>query len=413
MTAPGRVRRAAAVLVLTALALAGNPAARAQAPAAAPRRVVAVGDVHGSVEGLTAILRTAGLLDRAGHWSGGTATFVQTGDITDRGEGVRKVFDLLRALRPEARAAGGDVLQVLGNHEMMNLLGELRDVTPAICSSFAGADAEATREQAWRTYGTLVARRARTRRGETPLGLVRARDNFRQAYGPGCIEYRLAIGPQGDYGAWLREMPIAVQVQGTVFMHAGAPPTERLSLEQLNTKARDEVRRYDRFLDRLVKADLAAPWFRLEDVLAVAAAEVRWLNSRIQAARQRGDAPDLGDVDVELTTEAAAILGIDKWSLLAGEGPLWYRGYATADESALATPFTALLAHWQAERLVVGHTPSQPFRIRTRLDGRLFLIDTGMLAAVYKGTPSALELDGRKATALYADGGRTTLTPER
>lgn len=375
-------------------------------------RVVAIGDVHGSDDGFLAVLRAAGLADQDGHWTGGTATLVQTGDLTDRGPGVRKVFDLMRNLSGEAAKAGGRVVPVLGNHEVMNLLGELRDVTPAICASFGGATAGGTRDEAWQTYTDLVARRARLRRGEKPLGLVRTLDSFRQAYQPGCIDYRLALGPQGELGRWLRAQPIAVAVHGTVFMHAGASPLAApIGLEELNTRARDEVRRFDRFLDRLVQAKLAAPWFRLEDVLAVAAAEVRWVNARMAAAREGGEAPDLDGVDLPLVTEAAAILDISKWSLLAGDGPLWYRGYAVADEATLDGPFSALLTHWGADRLVVGHTPSQPFRIRTRLSGRLFVIDTGMLTAVYKGIGSALELDAGRATAIYADGTRTVLAP--
>jgi hypothetical protein len=34
----------------------------------------------------------------------------------------------------------------------------------------------------------------------------------------------------------------------------------------------------------------------------------------------------------------------------------------------------------------------------------VILIDTGMLAAVFKGRASALEIDGEKLTAVYADG---------
>ncbi len=415
MTAATRGRVAAAVTSLVLLAAPGGPLAvsgAGQPASAASARVVAIGDVHGSDDGFLSVLRAAGLVDAAGHWTGGTTTLVQTGDITDRGPGVKRAFDLVRALAGEAAAAGGRVVAVLGNHEVMNLLGELRDVTPAICASFGGADAEATREAAWRTYTGLVARRAKMRPGETPPGLARDLSAFQQAYQPGCVEYRLALGPRGNYGRWLREQPIAVRVHGTVFMHAGASPlAERVSLEQLNTRARDELRRFDRFLERLVRANLAAPWFRLEDVLAVAAAEVRWGNALVAAAKERGGPPDFGGVDVTLTTEAAAILGIDTWSVLAGEGPLWYRGYASADEATLDAPFSALLAHWGAERLVVGHTPSAPFRIRTRLGGRLFVIDTGMLVAVYNGVGSALELAGGRATAIYADGTRTVLTP--
>ena len=407
MPAGGRL----AVGVIAALAWLAAPGARpaAQGP---ERRVVAVGDVHGSDEGFVSILRAAGLIDQAHHWTGGTATLVQTGDVTDRGAAVRRVFDLLRALEQEAPKAGGRVLPVIGNHEAMNLLGELRDVTPAICASFAGPDGETVQASAWRSYEALVSRRAKTRRGEPSPGLTRTREGFLAAYRPGCVEYRLALGPQGEYGRWLRQLPIAAMVQGTVFMHAGASPlSPRVSLDALNTRARDEVRRFDRFLERLVRANLAAPWFRLEDVLAVAAAEVRWTNGLVAAAKERGESPDLGDVDLALVREAADVLGIGEWSLLDGEGPLWYRGYALADEATLDVPFTGLLAHWSAQRLVLGHTVNRDFRIKTRLGGRLFLIDTGMLAPVYKGNASALELDGGRATALYADGTRTVLAP--
>ncbi len=400
-----------AVGLVAAVALLATPVAR-PAASVAEGRVVAIGDVHGSAEGLVAILRAARLIDEEHHWIGGTATLVQTGDVTDRGAAVKRVFDLLRALEKEAPKSGGRVVPVLGNHEAMNLLGELRDVTPAICASFAGPDVETVRENAWRSYEALVSRRAKTRRGENPPGLTRTREGFLAAYHPGCVEYRLALGPRGEYGRWLRQLPIAAMVQGTVFMHAGLSPLgARASLDELNTRAREEVRRFDRFLDRLVRANLAAPWFRLEDALAIAAAEVRWTNALIAAAKERGETPDLGDVDVALVREAADVLGIGEWSLLDGDGPLWYRGYALDGEAALDGPFTGLLAHWSAERLVLGHTVNRDFRIQARLGGRLFLIDTGMLAPVYKGHASALELDGGRAVALYDDGTRTTLAP--
>ena len=52
-------------------------------------RVVAIGDIHGAAGPLRALLVTTGLTDAMGHWSGGSATLVQTGDFTDRGTGVK------------------------------------------------------------------------------------------------------------------------------------------------------------------------------------------------------------------------------------------------------------------------------------------------------------------------------------
>src|SRR5436189_3342639 len=79
-------------------------------------RIVAVGDIHGDVDSFTSILRQAGLVDEANAWVGGTATLMQTGDYLDRGDEVRAVVDLLMALEVKAKAKGGRVLVLLGNH---------------------------------------------------------------------------------------------------------------------------------------------------------------------------------------------------------------------------------------------------------------------------------------------------------
>ena len=60
-------------------------------------RVVAIGDIHGSLDGLTRILKAAGLTSNDGHWAGGRTQLIQTGDYMDRGEGTRAVLDLLIA----------------------------------------------------------------------------------------------------------------------------------------------------------------------------------------------------------------------------------------------------------------------------------------------------------------------------
>ncbi len=396
-------------LLLAAALLAVAPVIGAQRETAG--RVVAIGDVHGSLEGLRAVLRTAGLIDASDRWTGGATTLVQAGDVTDRGADVRGALDLLMTLTRQAPAQGGRVLPVLGNHEAMNLVGELRDATPEICSRFAGSDADTVREDAWRAYERLARTRARTRQGEQPPGLFRQKDGFLAAYPRGCLEYRRALGPDGSYGQWLRDLPIAVKVGRSVFMHAGAPPDTTDSLEAVNARAKAEIARADRFVSRLVSAGLAESWFRLEDLLGVAGAEVRWVNGLVETAKANGEAPDLRGVDVALVQEAAAFTGLGSWSLLDGDGPLWYRGYATADRAAIEAPLSALLERWNVDRIVVGHTVNRDFRIHSRLAGRIFLIDTGMLTPVYKGVGSALEFHGTAVQALYRDGRREDVSP--
>ena len=90
------------------------------------RRVVAFADVHGAIDELEALLRATELLDVAGAWIGGDAHVVALGDLVDRGADSRRVLDLLMRLEVEAERAGGGDHTVLGNHEAMHLLGELR-----------------------------------------------------------------------------------------------------------------------------------------------------------------------------------------------------------------------------------------------------------------------------------------------
>src|ERR1700758_4470734 len=54
-------------------------------PPPAADAVIAIADVHGAYDDFVAILRHTGLIDQQNHWSGGKTTFVQTGDILDRG----------------------------------------------------------------------------------------------------------------------------------------------------------------------------------------------------------------------------------------------------------------------------------------------------------------------------------------
>jgi hypothetical protein len=120
------------------------------AQSTAPARLVAIGDIHGAYDEFVTILKRAGLINDALAWSGGRATLVQTGDYTDRGPGVRKVLDLLMRLEREAKAAGGQAVILLGNHEVMNLIGDWRDVTPEICAAFATAKSESKRGETYR-----------------------------------------------------------------------------------------------------------------------------------------------------------------------------------------------------------------------------------------------------------------------
>jgi hypothetical protein len=106
-------------------------------------RVVAVGDLHGDLDITRKVLRAAGAIDTSDKWIGGKLVVVQTGDTIDRGDDDRAVIDLLERLRGEAKKAGGELIAMSGNHETMNVAGDLRYVSEASAAAFEQGRAQA------------------------------------------------------------------------------------------------------------------------------------------------------------------------------------------------------------------------------------------------------------------------------
>jgi hypothetical protein len=385
--------------LLLMLALAALPGATQ-----GDRRVVAIGDIHGAYDEFLAILTQAKLIDASQRWTGGQTTFVQTGDYTDRGAKVRQVLDLLMLLEENARRGGGRMITLAGNHEVLNMLGDLRYVTPEIAGTFADGESEARRERAWKDYERLVATRGKIY-ATLPLVLQQTREAWMAAHPPGWLEYRDALGARGRYGKWLRTKSIATTVDGVLFMHAGINPDQPAAVDDVNKQARAEIARYDTYLQRMVEAKIALPFFTMQELLEITAAELNAASQVLEQAKAKNEAPDLSAFNVQLLREGTAFTQIGDWSLLAGEGPLWFRGYANWPEDAQnSTKVSGFLDKYQLARIVVGHTPTKDARIASRFGGRALVIDTGMLTPVYKGRPSALEIRGTQLSAIYQDG---------
>jgi hypothetical protein len=373
-------RRLLAAVVLVGVLGLATPAAAA--------RVVAVGDVHGSYEGLVGILVEAGLVDAEQRWVGGDATLVQTGDLLDRGVRVRRVLDLLIRLQGEAAAAGGRVVVLVGNHEGMNLLGILRDVNSTVYETFVDGRSERRRAAAFREYKAFWTRQTRGT-GEGRPSFDAIEEQWLAARPLGWVEYLAALAADGEYGRWLRSCPAAALVDGTLFMHGGpGDATLGHDVAQLNRTVAAELDSFDRTRAWAVEAGVALP-----------------LSSIYDLERAVGLAQEAGRVDLELR---AAVSGWQQWFLVDPEGPLWFRGAALWEDER-ASELLARLDALGAERLVVGHTPQRSKRIAQRFAGRVFLIDTGMLVETYDGRASALVFEDGAVTAVYPGGEREVL----
>jgi len=378
--------RSSLVALALLLGLAAVPSPAALDQEAATGRIVAIADIHGSLDGLTAILRETRLLDDGGRWSGGATHLVQTGDFLDRGRDVRAVMDLLMRLETEARRARGRVDVLFGNHEGMNILRDRRDISPEAYTAFADRRSEDRRRRAFEQH------EAAAWRGGQTLD----RQAWMQTHPPGLVEYVEALGPNGRYGRWLRSRRVVLRAADTLFMHAGLSPDDPVSIDEVNRGVEQEIRTWDTVVGVLERQQLAAPTFTVTEIVRAVQEEI----GRIVEAQQTGTLlPDY--VTREFVTALQHISTIDTWALVAADGPLWYRGLATLPDESLPA-IESLLARHGARRFVTGHTPQLPGKVTARFGGRVLLADTGMLAGHYKGgRPSAVEIVGGRVTAIY------------
>jgi hypothetical protein len=325
-----------------ALAFAALGAA-VSASAAAPSRIVAVGDLHGDFAAWQQIARASGVMDSSGHWAGGKTMLVQLGDITDRGPDSLKIVRSLQQLQKEAPRKGGKTVVVLGNHEAMNLIGDNRYTTPGEYAAFVDAQSAARRDRVY--DANRAALEAAARATDPKATPEQVRTAWMTEHPLGWVEHRLAWGPSGELGKWATRNAAIAKVGGTLFVHGG------------------------------ISAEYAK--LPLDEV-----------NRRVAAAMAAGDESPSGILSEPLS-------------------PLWYRGLVQADadaqaERAAAKPPTppltqeqelaAVLAAYGAQRLVLAHTPSLT-GIQITNGGRLARIDTG-ISRFYGGSLSWLEIIG-------------------
>jgi len=343
----------AAAFFALALLFAAAPA-RALSEWDGVARVVAIGDLEGDYEKFVDMLRTAGLIDARNNWAGGDAHLVQLGDVPDRGPDSRMIMDLLTRLEPQARRAGGRVHALIGNHEAMNVEGDLRYVHPGEYAAFADRSSQSRRNQYYRR--TLEHLRANPPEGGLPAFDDAFRAQWESQHPLGYVEHRLGWAPTGRYGRWVAGHESVIRINDTLFLHAGLGPS-------------------------FLSADRDA------------------MNNAVRAALRGQPVAEYADI---LTNE---------------EGPLWYRGLALHEENDEQAHLDALLARHGVSRIVVGHT-KRASTVLPRFGGRVIitdiavpsghsdphaflLIENSQLTTVHRGARIPLTADTPEATCAY------------
>jgi len=277
-------------------------------------RVVVVGDVHGDYDNYFEVLREADLVNRRGNWIAGDTHFVQLGDVPDRGPDTDRIIKHLQKLEAQARRRGGMVHILIGNHEFMNVIGDLRYVHPGEYDAFTSPDSSRFRDSYYQQ--TVQALEARNETSEEPLIIDDAfKQQWYEQFPLGFVEHRLAWQPGGDINEWISTHNSIIRIKDTLFMHAGLGPD---MLDKSITEINEQIRR-----------------------------EI------------------LGDINFETS------LGESE------SGPLWYRGLALNPESLEVAHLDALLESYQVSKIIVGHTPNLGV-ITPRFGGQVIITDTGI-----------------------------------
>ncbi|KAF7321685.1 Adenylate cyclase [Mycena kentingensis (nom. inval.)] len=312
------------------------------------RHIAAVGDLHGDLGNARKVLQFAGVVDELGNWSGNADFFVQTGDIIDRGDDTIKLFAWMEKLRVQAAAVGGVVLSHLGNHEVMNAIGDWRYVYPSELA----------------TFGSVAAR-------QKMLSTGRIGRAWAQNY---TCTSRLPLHP-----------------------HLGAPntpfPPEN---HPVHFQRDDDIDAHDfsRFYDEseplshsaisFVHGGLSPTYGNLSPfptkINALSSSLLAKLQNRVQPPPHPPNSyPGLPHGTTREETE-----------LYDSNGPFWYRGWATDTEDKVCADVEKVLAETGTRRMVMGHTPDFD-GIVSRCGGKIIIIDTGISHA-YGGVLSALSI---------------------
>ena len=322
-------------------------------------RVVAIADLHGDFERFVYILAhpQVALVDNDLHWIGGKAHLVQLGDVADRGNEARRIYELIMRLEKEAAAAGGAVHMLLGNHEEMNITGIALDYPRYVLVvqfvSFLPDDFRKTREEKYiktlppdqRKQAEIEGLDVRTDYGlaEFWQKIIDDKDpEARRAY---------VLGFNEAVGDWLLRKNTIIKINDVVYVHGGiSQALSKWPLREINTVMRTELAYFQGIMR-----------------------------------------------DPQRTTRA-----FKPRLVYEPESPLWFRGLAESGKAAQAE-VDRILANLEAKAMVIGHnffaygggrSQSVSKKDVARFEDKVWIMDTG-IAGSYGGVPSAL---------IYEDG---------
>ena len=187
------------------------------------KKMLVISDIEGNFTAFRKLLQANGVIDENFNWTFNKDHLVLTGDFVDRGTMVMEVLWLIYSLEEKAKEAGGYVHFILGNHEIMNMGGDLRYV-----------------QARYSEHAALMKR-----------------------------DYRQLFGPDTEMGRWLATKNVVERVGNILFAHGGISPYVnylQMPLKELNDMTRPHYRdsavEYTDPKLEILFSDLGPFWYR-------------------------------------------------------------------------------------------------------------------------------------------------------
>ena len=166
-----------------------------------PEKLIAISDIEGNFTGLYSFLLHNKVIDKNANWIFGKGHLVLNGDFFDRGDQVPQVLWLIYSLEEQAIAKGGKVHFIIGNHEVMNLYGDV----------------------SYNDFKYMEISRRVSQQKNWDVGL------------------RFLYAKETELGKWLRSKNVVEKIGDNIFVHGGLNAYHReggYSINEMNAIAR-------------------------------------------------------------------------------------------------------------------------------------------------------------------------------
>jgi len=312
------------------------------------KKIIAVGDLHGDYGNFIKILKKAGIVDDNLDWIAGKTHFVQNGDIMDRGDYAKSIFDLIKKLEKQAEEAGGKVHMLIGNHEELNITG-MAPRYPGYVSwlQFLSFLPEDSIKKVVKECEEEV---EKAKANNNSISAAEAEEKFRTEVitKPNLYQYEYTLNFNENYGKWIIEHNAIIRINDTIFVHGGVSKRfSTWSLEKINNAYREEL-------------------------------------NMMRLAYKRGTSP-LFKPRIVYEPDA----------------PLWFRDLATNQDASFIEDVNLILDNLGVKQMVIAHTPygstgspvvPENIKAISRFNDKIWIIDTG-ISKYYGGFLSYLTIE--------------------